>query len=478
MRSIKVGRFLAVSGLVAALAAAAFGSAASRGAALRGQLAAPSKAPVSGGSLFAGSAAAAGSNVNITNKAGAQSETTVAVDPLDANHLISSSNDLTDTMHVYESLDGGATWQDANLDLLPAFCYDPWVDFGLTPDTVNPGQYLSYPIVSYECSDERIAWRKPGTTTWKTLKFSVALAGTAPDRDMVVADNNPASPFFGSVYVGFDDNGNANTAYVLSTRNLIPAAGNPIWKRSPKINDVSTTIGVNVAVRPDGTITASWLDYSNQIIYSDRSTDGGLTWGADHVITTLRIPTQPFFINMPPQPTRGVLAFPFTVAAPAGAQFAGRVYASYFDIPETGSTSGLVTNIYVRHSDDGGVTWSAPKRLSDNGVPAPTWNFFPAISVAPDGAVGVSFYDTRDDATGLTTNRYFSLSTDGGDTWSPNFRISSAPSAEYNPLSADANQYGDYEGMDAGPTGSFYSVWADSRSGSQAEDMFGAPINR
>jgi hypothetical protein len=295
---------------------------------------------------------------------------------------------------------------------------------------------------------------------------------------MVVADTNPESPYFGSVYVGFDDNGNANTAYVLYTRNLVPSVGNPVWKRSAKINDTSTTIGVNVAVLPNGTITASWLDYSNQLIYSDRSSDGGATWGTDHVITTLRIPTQHFFINIPAQPTRGVLAFPFTIAAPAGASFAGRVYAAYFDIPENGSTTGLVTNIYVRHSDDAGATWSAPKRISDNVFSGPTWNFFPSIAAAGDGAVGVAFYDTRDDVSGLTTNRYFSLSTDGGDTWSPNLKVSTAPSSEFNPLTANANQYGDYEGLDVAPDGSFFAVWADSRTGSQSEDMFGARISR
>jgi hypothetical protein len=432
-----------------------------------------------GSSSWTGSAAAAGSNVNITNKSGAQSETSVAIDPLDPAHLISASNDLAETLRAYESFDGGQTWADSGLSLAPTFCYDPWVDFGLTRDAANPGQYLSYPIVSYECSDERIAWRRPGTSTWKTLKFSASLAGTNPDRDMVVADTNPASPFFGSVYVGFDDNGNNNTAYVIYTRDLVPAALNPVWRRSPKINDTSLTIGVNVAVRPDGSITATWLDYDNQLIYSDRSTDGGATWGVDHVVTTLRMPTQSFFVNVPPQPTRGVLPQPFTAAAPAGSPNAGRLYAVYMDIPPSVPTpagSGLVTNIYVRTSDDGGATWSAERMVSDNSVPS--WGFFAAISVAPDGAVGVSFYDTRDDPTGTGTNRYFTLSTDGGSTWSPNLKITTAPSAEFNPLAANANQYGDYEGIDAGPDGSFYAVWADSRTGSQQEDMFGAPIQR
>ena len=51
-----------------------------------------------------------GPNVNITNKSGAQSETGVAVDPTNPNHIYTSVNDLTSTAAVYESLDGGATF--------------------------------------------------------------------------------------------------------------------------------------------------------------------------------------------------------------------------------------------------------------------------------------------------------------------------------------------------------------------------------
>src|ERR1700757_4351386 len=44
-----------------------------------------------------------GSNVNVTNKSGAQSETSVAVDPTNRMHILESVNDLTNTATVYES---------------------------------------------------------------------------------------------------------------------------------------------------------------------------------------------------------------------------------------------------------------------------------------------------------------------------------------------------------------------------------------
>lgn len=440
----------------------------------------PSHAPA-GAVPSPAAAPTVGPNVNITNKAGAQSETTVAVDPLDPGHVLSASNDLssgfTDTMHAYESFDGGQTWQESGLDLLPTFCYDPWVDFSLDYDPIEE-VYRSVPLVAYECApttgtDQRIAYRAPGSATWTTITFSRSLTGTFPDRDQVVADTTPSSPLFGSVYVGYDNAGASNAAHVLYTRDLFPDAGAPVWRRSPKINDQGRTIGVNVAVTPDGTIYATWLDFDNQRLYIDRSTDGGTTWGTDRVVTTFRTPTQTFFITIPPQAQRGVLPLPFTVGAPADTAHAGRVYVSYFDLP---SPAGAGTDIFVRYSDDGGVTWSAEKTVNDNDGLLPSWTFHQAISVAPDGTVGVSFYDTRNDPRGLAVDRYAAFSADGGNTWGTNLRVSTVSSDESHPFQGDGNQYGDYQGLDAGPAGDFYSVWCDSRTGAQAEEMFGASI--
>jgi hypothetical protein len=78
--------------------------------------------------------------------------------------------------------------------------------------------------------------------------------------------------------------------------------------------------------------------------------------------------------------------------------------------------------------------------------------FFPWLSVDPlTGEVNVSFYDTRNDTTGFRymTDVYFSQSNDGGETWAPNTRVSSASSNEHDcgglfPCSAIdyGNQYG------------------------------------
>jgi hypothetical protein len=422
---------------------------------------APLSVPVLGrvvGRIRFGDPLKAGANVNITNKSGAQSETAVALDPTNHSHLVAMSNDLTGSLaaHAYESLDGGKTWKDAGLGLTD-FCYDPWLRYNDKGDL----------FAAYECmvsgkTTQRLAYRMHGSSTWHKLTFGGA--GVAPDRDMVTSDNTKSSPRFGSVYEGYDDFGAGNAAFVERSSN-----GFTGWGRSPKINDSGETIGVNVAVGPTGNVHATWLDVTTGRIMHDRSTDGGASWGTDAVVDTLRL-NPAFGFCIPPQNDRCIVAQPFTKVAPATSPNAGRVYCVYDDIPPAGS--GM--NVYLRYSTDGGTTWSSEKKINDG--PAGSYAFLPAIAVSSTGRIGVTFYDTRKDSAHRKTNRYFSYSTDGGDTWSANEKITTAQSDETQ-SGHDGNQYGDYEGMTVTGKSKFFAVWTDSRPGTLNEDMFGASVS-
>ena len=304
--------------------------------------------------------------MNITDKTGPQSETSIAVDTTNKNHILMGVNDLTATAAVYEIL--GTDVRVHNSNFHPTgFCYDTWIAFNTSGDA----------FVSYECSDQRIAYRKAGQIAWNYMTFTIA--GSFPDRDMVAIDTSSSSRFKDSVYIGYDDNGHNNTPYVLYSRDGINN-----WARSSQIAN-GPTIGVNVATAPDGTVYATWEDYSGRKIWAASSADGGATWGTAHVVTNYRMDTTGFFVFIPPQNVRGIVPFPMSAVSPAGTPHAGRYYISYTDNDPMQGT----TNIYVRYSDDSGVTWSAETKVNDDTVHA--YHFHHAIAVAPDGQVGVLF---------------------------------------------------------------------------------------
>ena len=201
-----------------------------------------------------------GRNVNVTNKSGPQSETSVAVDPTNPLHMLADANDLNSgaTVIIYESFDRGRTWTNSGFNPGTGFCYDPWLKFNANGDA----------FAAYECSDQRISFRKAGQTTWNNS--ILVNSSPFPDRDMVTVDTSSASSFKGSVYVGYDEANFNNAAHVLYSRD---GFGN--WAKSPTINDTGATIGVNAAVGPNGTVYATWEDWSAKKLFVDKSTDGG-----------------------------------------------------------------------------------------------------------------------------------------------------------------------------------------------------------
>jgi hypothetical protein len=393
-----------------------------------------------------------GPNVNISARPGAQSEVHVAVDPTNRRHILAAANDLAVNppyTAVWESFDGGRTWASAGFSVPGAFCYDPWLDFNANGDA----------FFAYECGDQRIAFKRAGTTNW--VHTTLVPSGPFPDRDMVVADTNPSSPFFGSVYVGYDEANFNNAAHLMYSRD-----GFGGWLKSPTINDAGGTIGVNAAVDSDGGVNTVWLDWVGRRIESDHSTNGGANWGTDDVVTNLRLQTGGFFICIPPQPDRCVVPMPFSTAAPEGSPYEGRIFVTYPDL----RVGGTDWDVFLRYSDDNGTTWSPEVRVNDDAGSA--YQFFPAVAVTRTGLLAVSFYDTRQDPANEMTHRFIAFSTDGGATFGTNEQVTTAPSDASGP--GDPNDYGDYAGLDPAGSTSFYGAWADLRVGAAAEDAFGA----
>jgi hypothetical protein len=100
------------------------------------------------------------------------------------------------------------------------------------------------------------------------------------------------------------------------------------------------------------------------------------------------------------------------------------------------------TDVMFVRSTDGGLTFSAPRRINDDPVNPSKWHWFGTLSVAPNGRLDAVWYDTRNAANNTDSQLFYSFSTDGGVTWAPNVAVSNA----FNPFEGYPNQskIGDY----------------------------------
>ncbi|MEM9722102.1 MAG: T9SS type A sorting domain-containing protein [Bacteroidota bacterium] len=104
----------------------------------------------------------------------------------------------------------------------------------------------------------------------------------------------------------------------------------------------------------------------------------------------------------------------------SGSDTNGNVY-----ILSSVKTSSDSLDIMFARSLDGGLTWEAPIRVNDDSA-SNILQWFGTMSVAPNGRIDVAWLDTRDNPGTFLSALYYSFSSDGGETWSPNQKLTDA----------------------------------------------------
>jgi hypothetical protein len=105
-------------------------------------------------------------------------------------------------------------------------------------------------------------------------------------------------------------------------------------------------------------------------------------------------------------------------------------------------TGRSTTDVMFVRSTDGGLTFTAPRRINDDPVNPSKWHWFGTLSVAPNGRIDSVWLDTRNAANNTDSQLFYSYSVDGGNTWSANVAVSNS----FNPFIGYPNQskIGDY----------------------------------
>jgi hypothetical protein len=433
-----------------------------------------------------------------------------AADWLDPRHFISGATDYGapgSYSGFYYTRDGGATWAGGNLPgpYPGGAAIVPAGDAAGAIDALGPPTNAYFADLGTNLSNDCIggAYIHRSTDGGATFQPPVrVVASTATDfidKNAVAADKAASGPYAGRLYYTVTDFGGGPTCdsptfarveWTVSTdqgATWSPPAPLPQPAGGSPAGPAST--GSSVAAAAGGVVYAVYNFWTNpaandQRNYITRSTDGGVSFGPYHAITSAALPftgyVAPSGFQYYTANGAGVglrhSQFPALAISPTDPNTVYVLWNHHdpswnrtYQAPCCGGNSTprtfLAGDIAFSRSTDGGVTWSAPLRLNDDPPLTGHDHFLPAIAVGPDGTIHVAWYDRREDPANRLYQVYAAQSTDGGLTWSANTRVSDAPSDPAAVIFADGNAFlGNTSGI-AASAAQVLPFWTDTRAG-------------
>jgi hypothetical protein len=446
-------------------------------------------------------------------------EPDIEVDPTAPGHMIGSSNDYgTCCDEIYTTFDNGATWANINISREnpavigsdPVTVFDrkhgtaihSSLNFNFSP---GRGETCRGDVVVSVSTDGGIRWLRPvivdtgiGCDTFNTQLFN--------DKEWIVTDNNPSSPFYGRSYLTW-------TKFVSASGNYLSSPifeshsddGGFTWSTPHEIsgsNDALCTFQESgpagacdedqfsvPTVAPDGTVYVAFENEQNQSLWEAgeqfddqyllvKSTNGGVTWSSPTFIVGLEDGSRDHPLNVDDRQTLSgyqvrVNSAGNIVASPRASE-SGKLYLVFSDNRNgTHDVASPVTNtdVFLMTSTNGGSTWSGPMQVD----PSPTDQWFPWVDVNPtNGTAGILYNDRETTDTSLydAALREFP----GSKTI-----VSTAPShptqsrffrAEVAGCENCATFHGDYINIDYGSNGKANLVWTDMRDPSDVPGLY------
>jgi len=392
----------------------------------------------------------------------------LAVNPQNPQFVIAGyDSQEEDSLHpgYGASTDGGASWTAGRFE-------GPWGSDQLTPlgevsvafDGAGTGYYAAQAI-SNTVSGYFVLTTTNGSA-WST-PLPVALAGAEAYRSqaILVADPHPVgaqAPYAGSLYM-FWYYAQSTDPYYLGIQMRYSRDGGRTWSGDVQVSSPGHVADYNptALVAADGTVYVAFTELADfsvinpHKLYLNHSTDGGVTWGQDQLISGAPI------VPIGRPDTKGheltlvgnvsdtgscsllrAKDLPTIAVAPDNSQV---IYALWNDgrwnpLEALCDVRGHHSDIAFSRSTDGGSTWTAPTRVNDDPPGQGVDHFQPTAQIAADGTLGVTWYDRRYSADHLLYDLAYSQSSDGGLTWSANRRVSDK--------SSNAHAVGDDKGID------------------------------
>jgi len=407
-------------------------------------------------------------------------EEQVIINPTDPDNIVAVWRDFRlgyRQVGVGYSTDGGTNWTDTLIGYL-INPYEWQSDPGITVDRLGNFYAVTLcfdnggtsAICVYKSTDGGATWQEPSIVVANNVAFE--------DKELLTCDQTEGI-YDGNLYVSWT-RFYAGPSTIFVSRSVDGGAN---WSTPLQISDgIYGTQWSVPAVGANGEVYIAWVQFiATDNLLLRKSTNGGISYSASDTIFTLLTKGAPTING-------NILVFPYPALATdiSGSPHNGNLYVTYMDK----STLLGDQDIFFSTSTDQGTTWSPRKRINDDLLGNGADQFHPWAAVNQDGVISIAFYDRRNDPSNLSFDVYLTQSYDGGQTFTPNKRVSTVSSYPLaflssgltkTPLDPLTAYYGD-KPLEASPLAGLIGeyigissygyqnnlVWTDTREGYQA----------
>jgi hypothetical protein len=328
------------------------------------------------------------------------------------------------------STNGGATWTNG---FLP----------GITTNAGGTYLQASDPAVAFDAQDNvwlisSLGLGSSGVDVLTSRSTNGGLTWSNPivtatgnlDKNWIVCDNTASSPFFGNCYTEYDITSGNSIRMKTSTN------GGLTWGAALSPSGGATGLGGQPVVRPNGTVLVPYRATNAAQIRSFRSIDGGASWRATVLVSSISHHTVAGSLRESPLPSAEI-------------DSAGTAYVAWADCR---FRTNCTRNDIVISKSTSETTWGSVIRVPIDATSSTVEHFAPGIGVdkstsGSTARIGLTYYFYPNSSCSASTCQLdvgFISSTNGGSTWSAATQVAGPMTLSWLPNTSQGRMFGDY----------------------------------
>lgn len=419
----------------------------------------------------------------VTSHQSPDSELSVAINPKDSNNIIMSVIRLSGsgfspmTLPIFYTKDFGQKWNVSNFSMMPpqqgsvilgggdpvvifdakGIAHITWISLfvklkGQKVDSMGTGMHYAYSTDGGETWIYNYYKGISQNSYFSNGKIDIGLLELFDDKQWLASDINPQSPNYGKTFITL-----ARFDTKINTAKIIASTLNDKNEFIKPYQDLSKSVGkvhqfTSNSFGKNGRYIVTFYAIRNidnkdipgiYCVYSD----DGKEFSNPKLVSNFefvgcRLISSPNKYDIPGVNNDRIYPCIYNAADNnPNSLYYGNAYVvwSSYGIDKPSTTK---FNVYLSRSTDNGETWLAPIELSKEPLSGPIDQFYPSITVNPDGVVIVAWYEQQDDSTNnYPTDYVLAYSKDGGETFTQPTKITQE-STKFTTVGAKNNKFG------------------------------------